>query len=266
MGYALLDQPNPNGPHYYTRRKGSLVAFVQHITAGLQDYGMEGDDHSAEKVVRYAQTTTRAVSWHTSVDSDSVVELLPLNYTAFHCRGYNSRTAGQEISKRGTDWRSAPDDWVRRTLRNSAKAWAPKVKKYGMPLRHATRSEVDRSIAGDGRPVGFVGHFQLDPERRSDPGEVGTLDTFPWARLFGYIREELADYGTVDMRLPVLGLGSRGPAVEMVQLRLGVPVDGVFGTVTEKAVGDFHVKQGWPRGNQVGGDTWKALGMGVRIT
>ncbi len=265
MGYALLDRPNPNGPHFYTSRRGSLVAFVQHITAGGQDFGMEGADPSAENVARYAQTTDRAVSWHDSVDSDTIIELLPFTYTAFQCRGYNSRTAGQEISKKDTDWRTAPKEWVERTLRNSAKAWAPKVKKYGMPLRHATRADVDRSIAGDGRPVGFVGHHQLDPERRSDPGLTGGVDTFPWARLFDYIRQELADYGTVDMRLPVLGLGSKGRIVGHVQRALGLVADDYFGPDTLRAVGDFHVKQGWPRGDQVGGDTYRALGFGTKV-
>ncbi len=73
------------------------------------------------------------------------------------------------------------------------------------------------------------------------------------------------DLGTVDMRLPVLGLGTTGLMVGHVQRALGIPVTGVFDQATLQAVGDFQVKQGWPRGDRVVGDTYKALGFGVKV-
>ncbi len=73
------------------------------------------------------------------------------------------------------------------------------------------------------------------------------------------------DLGTVDMRLPVLGLGAKGPMVGHVQRALGITADGEFGPETMQAVGDFQVKQGWRRGDRVGGDTYKALGFGVKV-
>ncbi len=74
-----------------------------------------------------------------------------------------------------------------------------------------------------------------------------------------------ADLGTVDMRLPVLGLGSEGPAVRLVQYALGIPTNGKFDSEMLEAVGNFHVSRGWPRGDRVGGDTYKALGFGVKV-
>ncbi len=73
------------------------------------------------------------------------------------------------------------------------------------------------------------------------------------------------DLGTVDMRLPVLSLGSKGPMVGHVQRALGITADDEFGPVTMQAVGDFQVRQGWRRGDRVGGDTYRALGFGVKV-
>jgi len=183
VGFYLLDSPNPNGDHFYTSRRGRVLAIVVHITAGLEDLDAT-DDMSAEQTARYAATTDRAVSWHSGSDADSALDLLPDSYTAFQCQGYNSTTYGHEISKRHTDWRWMTEPWRTRTLTVAARHLAPKAAVLGVPRRHATRVELDRAIASNGDPVGFVGHWELDPARRFDPGLVGTLDTFPWTEFF----------------------------------------------------------------------------------
>jgi hypothetical protein len=189
MGYYLLDHRNPHGDHFYTSRRGSIKAFVVHITAGLENQNTTLPDHSAEGTANYAATTDREVSWHSGSDADSSLDLLPYNYTAFQVVGYNSSTAGHEISKRDDSWTDEPAVWVERTLRNAAKHLAPKAKEYKVPLRHATRAELDRAIANNSAPVGFVSHASLDPDRRTDPGP-----DFPWNRFLGYIKE--AQLGT----------------------------------------------------------------------
>lgn len=181
MGYYLLDHPNPHGPHYYTTRKGSVLACVVHITAGLQDYD-GGDDDSAEKTARYAATTDRAVSWHSGSDTDSNLLLLPDSYTAFQCQGYNSRTIGHEISKKDVKWADEDPQWVTRTLRQAASCLRPRLKALGIPLRHATKAELDRAIQVGGKPVGLIDHSRLDPDRRSDPGP-----DFPWSRFINLL-------------------------------------------------------------------------------
>ena len=175
----LLANPNPHGPHYYPSRRGTVLAIVVHVTAGLED--LDGNDGSAEATARYAATTTRPVSWHSGSDTDSAFDLLPADYTAFHCQGYNSRTYGHEISKRTADWRSMAPSWIDATLHQAARHLAVKARELGVPLRHATRQEVNDAIARNGPPVGVVGHHQLDPARRFDPGLIGNVDTFPWA-------------------------------------------------------------------------------------
>lgn len=194
MGYYLLDNPNPNGPFYYTSRRGSIVAIVVHITAGLEDLDAT-DDHSAEATARYAATTDRPVSWHSGSDSDTVFDLLPASYTAFQCRGYNSRTYGHEISKKHTDWRPEVEPWETKTLKLAGRHLGDKARRLGIPIRKASKAEVDHAIATNGPAVGFISHSELDPTRRSDPGWVDVgggvrIDTFPWGEFLGYARND----------------------------------------------------------------------------
>ncbi len=180
MSYALID----NGHFYPGRKNGDVLGIVQHVTAGLQD--LDGvNDQSAEGTNRYGATTSTKVSWHVCTDSDSVSPGLPDTYTAWHASGYNSRTYGIETSNVDARWDNKPSAWVTATLRHAARAAAPIVIKYDIPIRRCTRAEVDAAIATN-RPFGFVDHSRLSDIRR-DPGA-----TFPWVRYLDMVREEVA--------------------------------------------------------------------------
>lgn len=191
MGFYLLEHPNPTGPNFYETRYQPVLAGVVHITAGLEDTDLIGEDHSAEGVCRYASETTRDVSWHHSSDSDSEIFLLPDSYTAWHASDYNSCTVGREISKLDVTWSDEPAEWVSRTIRCAAigpegrTGFRATALRYGIPFRRATASELDAARAlwkrtGEVRPVGFVAHSDLDPDRRRDPGA-----DFPWSAFLG---------------------------------------------------------------------------------
>lgn len=180
MGYYLLDNPNPNGPHYYTARRKPCRVIVIHITASLEDIDMRGSDVSAEQTARYAATTARQVSWHAGADSDSHLYLLPASYTAWHASAYNSLSWGLEISKRDTTWADEPKAWVEATLRNAADACRPVAEKYGIPYRLLTKAQVDAGMSG------FTYHMWLDPGRRSDPGK-----DFPINRFFELLEDDM---------------------------------------------------------------------------
>lgn len=204
MGFTLLDRPNPYGPHYYTTRNQPLLAIVVHVTAGAEDLDTL-DDLSAENVAAYAGTTDREVSWHSGSDADSWVSLLPAGYTAWHATSYNSTTYGHEISKRTTDWRGMPAVWTDKTLGMAALGpdGSSGLRKIaldnGIPLRWATRTELDAQIANyrAGRQwqrVGFITHHEVQPADRTDPGyvyEAGHLiDTFPRERFMALLNLE----------------------------------------------------------------------------
>lgn len=181
-GYWLLDRPNPHGQHFYPTRRGSVLACVVHVTAGLQG-APTGVDSSAEQTALYAATTDREVSWHSGSDRDSFLQLLPDGYTAWQCQGYNSRTIGHEISKRDVSWADEDPRWVTETLQLAAACLRPRLAALRIPIRRATRAELDRAIATNGPPVGLIGHSELDPTRRTDPGR-----DFPWGRFLTLLK------------------------------------------------------------------------------
>lgn len=218
------------GSSFYKTRQKPVLGIVLHVTAGLQDLNLIGTDGSAEGTAKWA--IGREVSWHVGVDSDSIRPTLPASYTAWHAKGYNSRTVGIEISNLDARWDNKPAEWVTRTLRNAAKACAAYVQQFGLPLQLASRATVDASVA-NGRKFGFTYHSYLS-NIRVDPGK-----TFPWARFIAMVQEELGRPATPPISNAsqfYCYRGDTGAAVVRIQKIVGVTADGSFGPGTETAV------------------------------
>lgn len=196
--YALIEAGNYHKTRILNRNSSQQttpIFCVQHITAGLSDY--IAPDMSADNTQNWGKNPASNVSWHDICDSDSAITCLPGSYTAWHAAGYNSRSIGQEIGTGSTDWNAKSrlyQAWVEAVLKNSAKLWAPHVIKYGIPLRKVTKAQVDAELAKgrNAKPLGFIGHGDLDPRNRTDPGLYKGKDTFPWERLFQLIAAEVA--------------------------------------------------------------------------
>lgn len=230
---AFILQPVGN---YYPTRNEKIVCGVMHITAGATDYN--GPDTSAEGTLNWFKQKGSNVSIHGIVDSDTVQDCLPDEYTAWHAKGYNSCSIGLEIGTGQVDWRKAPQAWVDATIRNAAKWWAPRIVKWKIPLVKVGKAAVDaeRRKGAAAKPVGFIGHGDLDPANRSDPGLVRGVDTFPWALFFTYAQQEVnaltgktgADTGKVQAK-PLTLDGSLGPlTVAAWQRYYGSTPDGVI--------------------------------------
>lgn len=73
----------------------------------------------------------------------------------------------------------------------------------------------------------------------------------------------VATAGASAPRDDVLERGSRGPLVEQLQQKLGVPADGVFGPRTGRAVRRFQARHQLTVDGVVGPQTAKALGISL---
>lgn len=195
--YPLLANPRR---YYYTQRRGAVLFICIHILAGIDDW--IGTDDSAEAGIRYGQTCTRAASWSATCDADTARDCLPDHYVAFaqgvpygpenpHGLSYNTHGYGIEIGARSTDWTKKPVEWVEATLRNLVKLVAPRCKRYGIRPVKVTKAELDRDLLA-GRPSGIIGHSDITPGTRTDPGKVNGRDTFPWERFLELLRAALA--------------------------------------------------------------------------
>lgn len=63
----------------------------------------------------------------------------------------------------------------------------------------------------------------------------------------------------------MLQIGSKGNSVVILQKKLGISTDGIYGPVTQKAVTDYQKKNGLKADGIVGNDTWGKLGMATPI-
>lgn len=101
--YPLIGNP---ATHFYTTRNKRILGAVNHIAVTADDFSPP--DTSAEAVNRYGATTTRGASWTWICDSDSILDSLPDEYTAWaqgvSGHSFNSPFLSAETGKLTTLW------------------------------------------------------------------------------------------------------------------------------------------------------------------
>lgn len=201
MSYYLLDHPNPNGKFYHTTRltcqhgiNGPHLIVIH--TAENKADTIPADD-GAEAVAKYASNTTRQVSWHVTGDSDSIIDMLPDEYTAFHARDYNRCALGYEQAVQADMWPSYSYDYRTAVIRNTAKKVAEWSQKHGIPIKRINRAAADRG------EYGIISHADLDPTRRTDPGA-----SYPWYYLLEQAEKAKA------------GVGGRYPIIDRAKITI----------------------------------------------
>jgi hypothetical protein len=229
--------------------------------------------HTAEggtkaiNIAKYLSTTDRTASAHVVIDDEEIVELVPDNFTAFHCRGSNSKSLGLEIAYFAAKWGEDPV-YEEAVIALSASWCAEKAKLYDIPMERVT---IDEWNAGK---KGFISHAECDPARRTDPGE-----NFDWDKFFAYMKglsvdstefeeveEEKKETQIYDFSVVPKWPGRlfkrnnpliRGKDVADWQKAVGgLSGDGIYGGKSEQACIKFQKEHGLKADGVVGKITW----------
>jgi len=215
---AFLQSPSPNFDERRCRKPVDMV--VLHYT-GMQ---------SAQAALTRLRDPEAKVSAHYVIDEDgSIHALVSEEMRAWHAgiafwrgvRDVNARSIGIELVNPGHEfgYRPFPDAQI--------------VALIGLLGGIAERHRI--------APAGYVGHSDVAPQRKEDPGEY-----FPWARLAaaGFGLWPGADF-QVSPHAPELRPGMSGGAVLDLQVALdrigyGVEGSGNFDPLTEAVVRAFQ--------------------------
>ena len=162
----------------YTSRKTAPKLLMLHCTTGAE----KGD--SAENVAQYFRTTKRPASAHYVVDTDSVVQCLDEEWTAFGCKGANSDGIHIELCGKAEQTRQ---QWLDEA---SSKIWRRAVALVEDITRRRgiTVVMLGKQQLNAGKRTGITTHAAYDSAFPSsghwDPGP-----NFPIMEFIGDVRE-----------------------------------------------------------------------------
>ena len=219
-------EAHPPARHQYRwpRRMPPSGAIVVHTAENTPD--LDGPDGGAEGVARFISTRTDAGSYHTVVDADSIVRVVPYDAEAYgEGTGGNSHALHLSFATRTTTWDDLEPSRLIAMIHNGAKA-AADMARWLDPHGKATPA-LRITAAGYRRGyAGFISHAELDPTRRSDPGA-----SFPWGAFLDRYAQELHMPTTTD----------RTAIVKTSQQRLAdngatITIDGDWGPESDAAL------------------------------
>jgi len=181
--YFLLQHPPVRSQFRRVRRSPVSGVIVVHTAENATDLALP--DSGAESVARFIQSRRTPGSYHSLVDSDSTVPLIPPWMEAWQDgTGSNSHAIAISFACRADQWSQLPSEWVEGALEQAGaevaklRDWVSTQFGITIPLERITRQ------MSEYRRPGFISHGERDPGRRSDPGE-----NFPWGRFFAAVED-----------------------------------------------------------------------------
>lgn len=176
---------NPGTPQYtFPRRGGAQLSGTCIIHTAECAADNIGEDTAAEDCARFIANRADYGSYHTLVDSDSIIEMAPYEYETWQDSETNNWAVGISAALRTSDWGNMPADREERYYRNLAWAAADFVKYMRTKGIEVERRRISGAEARARKP-GFCAHGDSGISR-SDPGVK-----FNWDRFFNYINQEL---------------------------------------------------------------------------
>ena len=266
MSYYLVDNENPNAKIRDNGKKGQYYPTRSKKIQGIVVHTAEGGK-KAVNIARYLSTTDRTASAHVVIDDKEIVDLVPDDFTAFHCRGSNSKSLGLEMAYFAHKWGEDPE-FEEACIALSASWCAEKAKLYDIPMKRVTLEEWEAGKKG------FISHAECDPTRRTDPGP-----NFDWEKFFAYMKGSVDDYDTefeevveekketqiYDFSVVPKWPGRlfkrsapliRGKDVSDWQIAVGLSGDGIYGGKSEQKCIAFQKEHGLKSDGIVGKITW----------
>jgi len=196
--YYLVEN-TPHHRQYRDPRKAPVSGtFVVHTAENMTDLVLPDD--GAEGVANFMRTRSSPGAYHSIMDSDSTVPVVPPWMQAFHDgTGSNAYSIGISFACRAEQWPHLPTEWVVGAMNEAGKEvallidWVKDTTGIVVPLKHITGKESSQRLPG------FTTHKEREdyagtPGRRHDPGAA-----FPWDLFFAAITLHLTGAPMTDV-------------------------------------------------------------------
>lgn len=186
------------------RTPGLVTTIVIHTTEGKYKDELsftENQNANFSSVVNYFKENDRNVSAHFVMGPNGEVCSMVNEKDVAHTQTYyNGRAIGIECA----GWSSRPETWTPEMLESLVNLCAYLCVKWEVPAYQpeGTAYEGPWSLVVDEETKrftgpGLVGHYQIQPWNKTDPGEH-----FPWDDFTERVRTRIQEYGVEPIQLP----------------------------------------------------------------